>query len=173
MLKGLCKLYRDSSQMCHLEKPYPFGIKLYFDIATICLIYFLYVLGHLFKWYLMVSSIVQRPLHKDHTCCGLYCTNIHRVCSYNHHILKIYTSPSSVFSILPFTTRACSGSLSLIKCAVTIGVLIVFEALMISLIRGTPRVIFVNQLRLKILTISFQKLDAHYSMEYNGTLSIL
>lgn len=59
----------------------------------------------------------------------------------------LLTSPSSVFSIRPFTTLACSGSLSLTKKAVTIGVLMVLEALMISFIRGTPRVIFVIELK--------------------------
>ena len=51
------------------------------------------------------------------------------------------TSPSRVFSILPFTTRANSGSSSTSRGAVMMGVLIVLEALMISLIRGTPKVI--------------------------------
>jgi len=51
------------------------------------------------------------------------------------------TSPSRVFSILPFTILAYSGSLSTSKWAVTIGVLMVREALIISLIRGTPSVI--------------------------------
>lgn len=50
------------------------------------------------------------------------------------------TSPKSVFSILPFTILACSASVSMSRWAVMIGVLIVRDALMISLIRGTPRV---------------------------------
>lgn len=50
------------------------------------------------------------------------------------------TSPKSVFSILPFTILAYSASVSLSRWAVMIGVLMVRDALMISLIRGTPRV---------------------------------
>lgn len=50
------------------------------------------------------------------------------------------TSPSVVFSILPLTIRASSGSLSIRRGAVIIGVLIFLDALMISLMRGTPSV---------------------------------
>ena len=54
------------------------------------------------------------------------------------------TSPRYVFSSRPFTTRAeisLSAATSLLE---IIGVLIVLEALMISLIRGTPRVTFIE-----------------------------
>lgn len=51
-----------------------------------------------------------------------------------------FTSPSVVFSILPLTIRASSGSLSIRRGAVIIGVLIFLDALMISLMRGTPSV---------------------------------
>ena len=57
------------------------------------------------------------------------------------HIRCILTSPSRVFSILPLTTLANSGSVFLSSWAVMMGVLIVLEALMISLILGTPKVI--------------------------------
>ena len=53
-------------------------------------------------------------------------------------------SPNVVFSTLPFTTRAALTSLSLMSDAVMIGVLIFLDALMISLIRGTPRVMFID-----------------------------
>lgn len=66
------------------------------------------------------------------------------------------TSPSRVFSILPFTILAYSGSLSTSKWAVTIGVLMVREALIISLIRGTPNVICDMLSRINHLQ------DAHY-----------
>merc|ERR1719510_2613739 len=54
------------------------------------------------------------------------------------------TSPKVVFSIRPLTLRANSASFSFCKDTVIIGVLIFLEALMISLIRGTPRVIFIE-----------------------------
>ena len=66
------------------------------------------------------------------------------------------TSPSRVFSILPFTILAYSGSLSTSKWAVTIGVLMVREALIISLMRGTPSVICDMLSRINHLQ------DAHY-----------
>jgi hypothetical protein len=53
----------------------------------------------------------------------------------------VCTSPSRVFSILIFTTRAVSSSFSFSKGTVIIGVLIVREVLIISFIRGTPKVI--------------------------------
>ncbi|KAH3669375.1 hypothetical protein OGAPHI_001496 [Ogataea philodendri] len=49
-----------------------------------------------------------------------------------------------VFSIRPFTTRAARSSSSFTRTALMIGVEIVLEALMISLIRGTPRVTFID-----------------------------
>lgn len=52
-----------------------------------------------------------------------------------------HTSPNSVFSMRPLTALASSASLSFMSCADMIGVLMKREALMISLIRGTPRVI--------------------------------
>jgi hypothetical protein len=52
------------------------------------------------------------------------------------------TSPSVVFSSLPLITRAMSGSDSLTRLADMIGVLMERDALMISLIRGTPRVMY-------------------------------
>ena len=55
--------------------------------------------------------------------------------------LHSHTSPNSVFSMRPLTALASSASLSFMSCADMIGVLIEREALMISLIRGTPRVI--------------------------------
>lgn len=51
------------------------------------------------------------------------------------------TSPNFVFSMRAFTKRAKSASSSHSSWAVMIGVLIFLLALMISLIRGTPRVI--------------------------------
>ena len=54
---------------------------------------------------------------------------------------KLLTSPNVVLSILPLTTLAASISVSLSKGAEMMGVLIFFEALMISLILGTPSVI--------------------------------
>lgn len=58
-------------------------------------------------------------------------------------IVSVYshTSPNSVFSMRPLTALASSESLSFMSCADMIGVLMKREALMISLIRGTPRVI--------------------------------
>mmetsp|Transcript_6935 Transcript_6935/g.22984 ORF Transcript_6935/g.22984 Transcript_6935/m.22984 type:complete len:276 (+) Transcript_6935:1954-2781(+) len=53
-------------------------------------------------------------------------------------------SPSIVFSIRPFTNRAAFTSLSEINLAVMIGVEIFFVALIISLIRGTPNVMFID-----------------------------
>ena len=61
-------------------------------------------------------------------------------------IYLINTSPNVVFSIRPFTIRLSSGSLDFSSSAVMIGVLIDFEALMISFIRGTPCVICVMEL---------------------------
>jgi len=59
-------------------------------------------------------------------------------------INKKFTSSIIVFSILPLTIRADFTSLVLFnKSAEIIGVLIFLEALIISLIRGTPRVIFI------------------------------
>ena len=52
------------------------------------------------------------------------------------------TSPRVVFSIRPFTLRANSGSRLSMRWVVTIGVEIFLEALMISFILGTPRVMF-------------------------------
>lgn len=55
-----------------------------------------------------------------------------------------HTSPSIVFSNRPFTIRA-DGSLSAVtSLQLIIGVLIFLEALIISLIRGTPRVTFMD-----------------------------
>ena len=54
------------------------------------------------------------------------------------------TSPSVVFSIRPLTTRANSGSSSTSRLTVMMGVEIFLEALMISLILGTPRVMFID-----------------------------
>ena len=59
-------------------------------------------------------------------------------------VVCVSTSPSRVFSILPFTILANSGSLSISSWAVMMGVLMTFEALMISFILGTPRVICVS-----------------------------
>lgn len=54
------------------------------------------------------------------------------------------TSPSSVFSNRAFTIRA-EASLSLVtNLQLMIGVLIAFAAFMISFIRGTPRVTFIE-----------------------------
>jgi len=54
------------------------------------------------------------------------------------------TSPRSVFSNRPFTIRA-EASLSLVtNLQLMIGVLIAFAAFMISFIRGTPRVTFIE-----------------------------
>ncbi len=55
--------------------------------------------------------------------------------------LIISTSPSVVFSILALTALAPSMSSSTSKGADMMGVLMFFDAFMISLIRGTPRVI--------------------------------
>ena len=52
-------------------------------------------------------------------------------------------SPRVVFSSLPFTLLANSGSSSFCRYVVTIGVLIFLDALMISLILGTPNVMFI------------------------------
>ena len=54
------------------------------------------------------------------------------------------TSLSDVFSILPFATRAAISSSSFTNTALIIGVEIVLEALIISLIRGTPKVTFIE-----------------------------
>ena len=57
------------------------------------------------------------------------------------------TSPSNVFSIVPLTIQAYSGSLSLSKWVVIMGILIVYAALIISFVHGTPNLIFVLWLR--------------------------
>ena len=54
------------------------------------------------------------------------------------------TSPSVVFSMRPFTMRAAFTSLAATSGAVMMGVLIFLAALMISLMRGTPSVIFIE-----------------------------
>ena len=54
------------------------------------------------------------------------------------------TSPKVVFSMRPLTLRANSGSLSLSRLTVMMGVLIFLLALMISLILGTPSVMFME-----------------------------
>ena len=58
-----------------------------------------------------------------------------------------HTSPSSVFSTRPFTMRANSWSLSVVNLAEMIGVLMVLDAFIISLIRGTPSVMSARWLR--------------------------
>ena len=67
-----------------------------------------------------------------------YCTSEHP--SLHPSPPLTLTSPSVVFSSLPLITRAMSGSDSLTRLADMIGVLMERDALMISLIRGTPRV---------------------------------
>lgn len=69
--------------------------------------------------------------------------------------LYVYTSPRSVFSILPFTILAYSGSLSILSWAVMMGVLITRDALIISLIRGTPRVICIYTIQLRYIPLTF------------------
>lgn len=64
--------------------------------------------------------------------------------------MSINTSPSTVFSIRPFTMRAAFTSVSHLSFASIIGVLIFFAAFIISLMRGTPRVISSNLLGHKI-----------------------
>jgi len=54
------------------------------------------------------------------------------------------TSPSSDFSIRAFTILALTALCSLTSLAVMIGVLIYDVALMISLMRGTPSVTFIE-----------------------------
>lgn len=55
-----------------------------------------------------------------------------------------HISPSKVFSILAFTTLALISLLLLISFTSIIGVLIFYVALIISLILGTPKVIFIE-----------------------------
>ena len=54
------------------------------------------------------------------------------------------TSPSVVFSIRALTMRAAVSSLSLSSSTRIMGVEMFFEALMISLMRGTPSVTFID-----------------------------
>lgn len=70
--------------------------------------------------------------------------SIQRVNNAIIELKMLRTSPRRVFSSLPFTIRA-EASLSLVtSLQLMIGVLIVLEALMISLMRGTPSVMFMD-----------------------------
>lgn len=91
---------------------------------------------------------IKRPLHNDYyhsvtivSAFKWYCIIGKSTCWWYTQRLQCLTSPSKVFSILPFTILAYSGSSSFSSWAVMIGVLMTRAALMISLIRGTPRVI--------------------------------
>lgn len=58
--------------------------------------------------------------------------------------IRILTSPKTVFSIRPFTILAAVSLSGMANSAAIIGVLITFAALIISLIRGTPNVTFIE-----------------------------
>jgi len=58
--------------------------------------------------------------------------------------LKLLTSPSSVFSNRALTIRAEASLLRVTSLQLMIGVLMTLAALMISLIRGTPSVTFMD-----------------------------
>ena len=62
------------------------------------------------------------------------------ISSASYKMAWLLTSPRTVFSMRAFTIRAAFKSLSDTSFAVIIGVLIFLAALIISLIRGTPRV---------------------------------
>ena len=66
------------------------------------------------------------------------------ICRISAHSTDILTSRKTVFSTRPLTILAACSFVGLTSSAVMIGVLIVFAALMISLIRGTPRVTFIE-----------------------------
>ena len=59
-------------------------------------------------------------------------------------VLKLPTSPSSVFSNRALTIRAEASLLRVTSLQLIIGVLMTLAALMISLIRGTPSVTFMD-----------------------------
>lgn len=58
--------------------------------------------------------------------------------------MGVFTSPSVVFSSLPLTRLANSWSYGCISSAVMMGVEMFLDALMISLTRGTPWVMFID-----------------------------
>ncbi len=86
-------------------------------------------------------SLIEMPSCMLDSACRSTCSTI--LATSGSHSSSMYemTSEMYVFSILPLTTRAAWISTRFSSSHVMMGVLMSFEALMISLMRGTPCVI--------------------------------